>query len=154
MSNTLMWLVCGHEECEQCFDAARWVLSSKIPLCSSQMMWPYSYTGCGSGRAFVDSHPSLSPLTGKNGCMPEQSVDVAQFVMEQCKSLQFCGLMTIGRQNLDPRQHNPDYLVSWMLLTNTSGFDHFMIGGSHLGCKVGTHTECDWHLSQSYCVFW
>ncbi len=47
--------------------------------------------------------------------MPEESVDLVQYVMENCENLDFKGLMTIGQMghSYDERGSNPDFLVSF-----------------------------------------
>ena len=46
----------------------------------------------------------------KHGCQPEESVELAHRITEDCKHLTFCGLMTIGRVRHLPGP-NPDFLV-------------------------------------------
>ena len=47
---------------------------------------------------------------GKHGCVPEECVDLGQYVVEECPHLKLCGLMTIGRQGQINRP-NPDFMV-------------------------------------------
>ncbi|XP_062509567.1 pyridoxal phosphate homeostasis protein-like [Corticium candelabrum] len=46
----------------------------------------------------------------KSGCNPDDCVDLARHIIEQCDKLRFCGLMTIGQINYDYSQGpNPDF---------------------------------------------
>lgn len=57
--------------------------------------------------------------TGKSGCNPDDCVDLARHIIEQCDKLRFCGLMTIGQINYDYSQGpNPDFQVSDNVMTN------------------------------------
>ncbi|XP_064382917.1 pyridoxal phosphate homeostasis protein-like isoform X2 [Halichondria panicea] len=55
---------------------------------------------------------NTSKEESKHGCMPEESVDLVQYVMENCENLDFKGLMTIGQMghSYDERGSNPDFL--------------------------------------------
>nr|CAD7574140.1 unnamed protein product [Timema californicum] len=47
----------------------------------------------------------------KNGCSPAEVASLVKFVLENCKSLEFVGIMTIGKYGYDTSQGlNPDFL--------------------------------------------
>lgn len=47
----------------------------------------------------------------KNGINPSEVCDVSKYVIDECKNLNFCGLMTIGMLGYDSSQGpNPDFL--------------------------------------------
>ena len=51
--------------------------------------------------------------TGKSGCQPEDSFDIAQHIMENCNNLNLSGVMTIGKFGHDySTGPNPDFSVS------------------------------------------
>lgn len=48
----------------------------------------------------------------KSGVLPEDTVPLSKFVIEECHHLKFCGLMTIGKYGYDTSLGlNPDFLV-------------------------------------------
>lgn len=58
----------------------------------------------------------ISILAAKTGMKPEECLDVAKFVVEECKQLRLLGLMTIGSPDRDVEDGiNPDFevIVHW-----------------------------------------
>lgn len=52
-------------------------------------------------------------VTGKSGCRSEESFDIAQHILNNCKNLNFSGVMTIGKFGHDyVTGPNPDFSVS------------------------------------------
>lgn len=48
----------------------------------------------------------------KSGVLPEDTVPLSKFVIEECHHLKFCGLMTIGKYGYDTSLGlNPDFIV-------------------------------------------
>lgn len=61
----------------------------------------------------------------KSGVLPEDTVPLSKFVIEECHHLKFCGLMTIGKYGYDTSLGlNPDFIVRWDLFH----FGKFYVG--------------------------
>jgi len=43
-------------------------------------------------------------FTAKSGVDPSQASEVVRTILEECPTLKFCGLMTIGKLDGDPRE--------------------------------------------------
>ena len=52
-------------------------------------------------------------LPDKSGCPPESSVELVQHIMDECPSLEFSGVMTIGAlaRSVQPEEINEDFDV-------------------------------------------
>jgi hypothetical protein len=52
-------------------------------------------------------------FTEKNGCAPEEAIQLVKHILDKCPNLELVGLMTIGKYGYDLSQGpNPDFIVS------------------------------------------
>jgi len=55
-------------------------------------------------------------FTEKNGCTPEEAIQLVQHIVDKCPNLELVGLMTIGKFGYDlSKGPNPDFIVSLKL---------------------------------------